>query len=342
LKKQYIGLGIAVALVIGAMVFLYSRLGETGFAWTRFAGVLRAVDLRWLAWANLLILFAFLIRALRWKVMIRPLAPQATLLQMTSATFVGFTAMILFGRAGEPVRPYLIARKYGLAFSTQVAAWFVERVLDLLMVLAIFGLALTQVHSGSTSSFALALRGAGWIAGGTGLGCLLALVALRRYRGQIRAGIDRATAPLPERLMKKVQGIVQAFDDGMQSTRDPAILLELVGLTVVEWIIVASSFLSVMQAFPASARLSLSDVMATMGVVTFAGVVQIPGVGGGMQIATVLMLTEVYGVGVEAASGIALVLWATNFLSALPLGLVFAFREGLRWRTMRHMGEERA
>jgi hypothetical protein len=77
-----------------------------------------------------------------------------------------------------------------------------------------------------------------------------------------------------------------------------------------------------------------------MGFVTFAGVIQIPGVGGGMQIATILVLTEMYGIGVEAASGVALVIWATNFLLALPIGLAMAFHEGVTWRTMRHAGDD--
>jgi hypothetical protein len=59
-----------------------------------------------------------------------------------------------------------------------------------------------------------------------------------------------------------------------------------------------------------------------------------------MQIATILVLTEMYSIGVEAASGVALILWATNFLTALPLGLFMAFHEGIHWRTMKHVGEE--
>ena len=53
-----------------------------------------------------------------------------SLWRVFSATAIGFTAVVLFGRAGEPVRPYLIAKKEGVTFSSQVAAWVVERILD--------------------------------------------------------------------------------------------------------------------------------------------------------------------------------------------------------------------
>jgi hypothetical protein len=56
-----------------------------------------------------------------------------------------------------------------------------------------------------------------------------------------------------------------------------------------------------------------------------------------MQIVTVLMLTEFFGVTLEAASGIALVLWIITFVVIVPLGLVLAFREGIQWRNLRHI-----
>jgi uncharacterized protein (TIRG00374 family) len=343
LKKQHLGIGLTLAAVALAAAFLYSRLGQAGFAWSEFVQVLQGVRPQWMAAAVPLILSAYVVRAIRWKVMIRPLAPNATLWQMTVATFIGFTAVVLFGRAGEPVRPYLIARKQNIPFSSQVAAWLVERMLDLLMVLALFGTSLAQLRDegwAPDSKMHLALRAGGWAAALAGAGCLLALVALRRYRGQIRSRLEEALAFLPEKPLERVRAFIHAFDEGMQSTRDPLLVWSLVLLTMLEWTLVGGSFLSVLQAFPAVSHLSLSEALTTMGFVTFAGVIQIPGVGGGMQIATVLVLTELYGISVEAASGVALMIWATSFLVSLPIGLTMAFHEGIRWRTMKQMGEE--
>ena len=81
----------------------------------------------------------------------------------------------------------------------------------------------------------------------------------------------------------------------------------------------------------------ITDVVIALGFVAFGSVLQIPGVGGGMQIATVLVLTELYGVSLEAASGIALVLWIITFVVIVPLGLVLAFHEGIKWRSLRHI-----
>src|SRR4249920_2578417 len=92
-------------------------------------------------------------------------------------------------------------------------------------------------------------------------------------------------------------------------------------------------------AFPETAGMRVTDVIIALGFVCFGSVLQIPGVGGGMQIATVLVLTEFYGVSLEAASGIALVLWIITFVVIVPLGLVLAFHEGIKWRSLRHIEE---
>lgn len=325
-------------------MFLYARMGESGFAWARFVSVLRELRPEWILAALPLILAAYVIRAVRWRIMVLPLAPESRLWPLISSTFIGFTAVVLFGRAGEPIRPYLIARKLNVSFSSQIAAWLVERILDLLMILALFGLSLAQVSDAGwapDSKLHAGLKVAGWIAGLSGAGCLAALVALRRYRGKVRTRLEESLAFLPEGPLVKVRGFIHAFDEGMTCTRSPTSLWMLVIWTMIEWALVAGVYLCTVAAFP-EVRLSPSDVLTTMGFVTFAGAVQVPGIGGGMQIAAVLVLTEMYGLPIEAASGLALMLWVMNFLVALPIGLLLAFREGIRWRTIRHVGEESA
>src|SRR3984893_5280074 len=121
--------------------------------------------------------------------MLRHWTIRVVLWRLVVATCIGFTAVVLFGRAGEPVRPYLIARNEGGSFSSRVAAWLVERILDLLMVLLIFGIALTQIaRSGIQPGPGIqsALQAAGLLAGVTGALCLALLLGLRYFRGSVR------------------------------------------------------------------------------------------------------------------------------------------------------------
>ena len=87
------------------------------------------MDWRWLATSICLILLSNVGRALRWQVMLRPFGHPISVWRLTSDTAIGLTAGVLLGRVGEVVRPYLIAVQTGLPFSSQAAAWLLERML---------------------------------------------------------------------------------------------------------------------------------------------------------------------------------------------------------------------
>ena len=340
MKKHHAGVALAIAAVLALAAFAIHRWRTSGFNWRQFVGTIRGVDPGWLGVSLVLILATYVGRALRWEVMLRPLTRQARLLQVLSSTCIGFAAVVLFGRAGEPVRPYLISRKTGVPFSGQVAAWVVERILDLLMVLIIFGIALTQVsHSAVRPSprIETLLQAAGGVAGITGLISLSLLLGLRQFRGKVQRRLLDALAFLPEQAMLRVERFIAAFGEGMTSTRSPSFAIELLMYTAAEWTLIAGAFYCLFRAVPATAELKLADVVIVLGFVCLGSVVQIPGVGGGMQIVTVLVLTEFYGIGLEAASGIALLWWIVGFAIIVPIGLILAFHEGIKWRTLRHI-----
>jgi uncharacterized protein (TIRG00374 family) len=340
LNKRRLGLGFVVLALLAAAAYVVYRWRTSGFSWSEFIAALRQVDWTWLAVSQALILATYVARALRWEVMLRPLWKDADLWRIFRATAIGFTAVVLFGRAGEPVRPYLIAKEAGVSFSSQIAAWVVERILDLLMVLVIFGIALTQVGSSAIQPgprIRVILEAGGFTAGMTGAACLILLIGLRQFRGNVKERLLEALSFLPEAWINRIQEFLFAFGEGMQSTRSASFTLLLIAYTVAEWLVVAGAFLCVLWAFPATARLGVTDGVILLGFVCFGSVVQLPGVGGGMQIATVLALTELFGISFEAASGIALVLWVITFVVIVPFGLLLGFREGIRWRNLRHL-----
>lgn len=335
---------MALAATVGALALVLYRWRRSGFSGHEFLDSLRNVDWNWLALALVLILGTYVGRALRWEVMLRPLAKNVNFIRLLSATCIGFTAVVLFGRAGEPVRPYLIARNEGVSFSSQVAAWVVERILDILMILIIFGVALTQVsHSAVRYSprVAVIFQAGGGAAGLTGAACLGLLIGLRQFRGEVQKRLLDSLAFLPEPTHARIATFLAAFAEGAQSTRSSLFTFLLLLYSLLEWLVIVACFYCVFRAFPATAQLGLPDVVIVLGFVSFGSVVQIPGVGGGMQIVTVLVLTEFYGVGLEAASSVALVLWVINFVIIVPVGLGLAFHEGIKWRSLKNIGSER-
>src|SRR5258708_5188261 len=151
--------GAAFGLVLGAPPF-----GGPTFRWMLAGSTFAHVHWHWVALSLIPMLGTYWGRALRWAVFLKPLKPHPSMRNLLSATVVGFTAITLFGRPGEFVRPYLIARKEQVPVTSQFAAWVLERIFDLLMALLLFTFALTRVqssdlHVGPRLSWVIAVGG---------------------------------------------------------------------------------------------------------------------------------------------------------------------------------------
>jgi hypothetical protein len=331
-----------VALLAGAGYLAYSRWHQTGFHWSLFVAIFSRMNWFWILLTAALSLAAYFGRAVRWAVMIRPLKPHPSLWNLFAATAIGFTAIVLFGRPGELVRPYLISVKERVSFSSQMAAWLLERIYDLLAVALIFGLGLSQVRVTDAKlgpGLSWVLSTGGYVMTAIAGACLLALIVFRNFSELLRARAAPILELLPDRLSAKALKMLDAFLEGTQTTRDSAAVMKLIFYTFVEWTVIILGFLAIFQAFPETASFRFMEVLIIIGFVAFGGLVQIPGVGGGMQIAIVVVLTEMFRIPIEPATGIAVLFWMLNSVLIVPLGLLLGFQEGLNWHSLRHIEE---
>jgi glycosyltransferase 2 family protein len=170
--------------------------------------------------------------------------------------------------------------------------------------------------------------------------CLIVLVFLRFFSDTMLNRITAALSVLPERPRKVAEQVVTAFVRGMGSTKQGSFVAQLIAYTLVEWLIIVGCFYCLFQSFAATAHLGFTDILIFVGFVAFGSVIQIPGIGGGMQIASVLVLTEIFGLPLEEAGGIAILIWMVTFVVIVPFGLALAFHEGLNWKKLKQIEEE--
>ena len=280
-------------------------------------------------------------RALRWAVFLKPLKPRPSFRNLLSATVVGFTALALFGRAGEFVRPYLIAVKERVPVASQMAAWLLERLFDVLMALLLFAYALTRVagrglHTGPALTWVLEMGGR--VAGVVALAALVLLVSMRHLAEPVKRRLLAGLRFLPEKQYARAEHLTTTFVQGVESTRSDGALLLLLLYSVLEWALIVAVYWCLAQSCSGLIRLSLPDVIVFVGFVSFGATIQIPGVGGGAQVVAVLVLTELFGARFETATFFALVIWFMTFVVIVPIGVMIALKEGLSWRGLRQMG----
>ena len=343
--RKWIKYLILVILFLAAATwFGLTRLKDNGFDWGKFQTALLSLDPLWLGLAIFLIFLTYIGRAIRWAAMIKPIAPQASLVRLFRAQVIGFTAVTLFGRPGELVRPYLIARSESISFSSQMAVWFLERVFDLLAVLLLFGLALNQLDPATASHvsprLAWVLRTGGQLATSLAVGACLFIIAMRIFADATLNLLTRLIALLPTVLRQRLAGLVEAVAHGIASTKSNSQMALVLLYTAIEWAIVVAAFYAILRGFGPTSLLTAWDAIVICGFVAFGSIVQIPGVGGGMQIVSFLVLTEIYGISNESAGLMAILLWLCTFAIVVPPGLALAFQDGLNWSKLRHLPNE--
>jgi hypothetical protein len=336
--------GGLLAAILGAWL-LRSRLSAAGFDWSLAAAALTRLRWPWLLAALIPIFGTYYGRALRWEVFLRPLKARSSMRNLLVATIIGFTAITLFGRAGDFVRPYLIAVKEKVPVTSQLASWLLERVFDLLMASLLLGFALTRVQAAGVhvgAKLAWVLTFGGRFVGTSCAVVLVALVCLRHFAEPVRRRLIHAAGWLPGRWCARVEKLVNALVKGVESIRSDGALLLIFVYSVVEWLLIGACYWCLAQAYVGIINITIVDVVILMGFISFGGVVQIPGVGGGTQVVAVLVLTELYGTRLELASSFALLLWILTFVAIVPVGLGLALKEGLNWHSLRQIGREAA
>ena len=351
MKKSRRYLLLVVALAALGYFFYKFRNAITleGFRWGMVTASLRHSRVSFLLLGVVVIYICFAIRALRWIRFCKWLGP-AKFWNVYSTTLMGFTCVFLLGRAGEPIRPVLIARKDSLSMPGMFGVYVLERISDAVATLVLAGCALVMLQHGSIAGLAGDAGGAGAsivkIARSTGVLLLVALVAAIaflvyfRYHGAGWLGRKLHDSKWRHGWRGKVVLLLEGFIEGLQGIRTWGDLGALAGYTAIHWALVALVYELVTHAFGGKvAQLSFGAVILVLAFTLVGSAVQLPGVGGGAQLATFLVLTLVLGVEKEPAATVAIVLWLVSFASCCLAGLPWLFHEGWSMGDLRRMAQ---
>src|SRR5277367_5323636 len=128
LRRIFIALIILAALA-GLAYQSRHKIHLADFTWRRFIESVGQANIGLLLLSFAAIYGCYAIRAVRWQRFCRHLGP-TTFLNTFTGTLMGFAAIFVLGRAGEPVRPLLLARKDRLPVSSMFGIFFLERFCD--------------------------------------------------------------------------------------------------------------------------------------------------------------------------------------------------------------------
>lgn len=283
----------------------------------------------------------YAIRALRWRVFQQNLGP-SRFWQVYAMTLAGFAAIFLLGRPGEPVRPLLLARKEKLPVADMFGIYVLERLFDFASTAAIAAVALllfkSQADQGAAATkLELAARTTGTVFSAAVVGALAFLVYLRL----------RGSALLERRLQRwisaqgwraRVARIILGFVRGVQTIRTGGELTLAIFYSAAHWFLVLLTYVWISRSFGGTmANFSLSNSMLVLAFTLGGSAIQLPGVGGGSQVASFLAYTTIFGVEKEPAAAAAIVLWLIGFAACSLAGVPLLIREGWSLGELRRM-----
>jgi glycosyltransferase 2 family protein len=345
MNKQRILIYGLVLAILAALVYVQFRHWQT-FDWARFVENTRDISWRHVVYGIALNYLAYVLRAVRWKVFLRPVRKDISMASLISPTVVGFTGLALLGRPGELIRPYLIARRTTLSFSSQLAVWTVERIFDLaaftvLMVAAIFLPTDLRAFVADRPAYHHWLQVAGYLLSALVLG-LFCVALLIRYQGPVIADwVENRFSHLAKNLGARIALRIREFAKGLDTIHGPGAFVQIALLSLIMWWIIALSYHEVAYAYGAPMQaMSATRVLLLLGSSMVGSMLQLPGVGGGSQLATIEVLDKVFQVPREIAVSCGILLWLVSFVAIVPIGLLLAHRERLSLRAVAKESEQ--
>ena len=326
---------LVLVLTVGLLAY-FVRGVDGGAVWaeTRHAN-------GWLIAAAVVVtLLTYILRAVRWQYLLAPIGATrfGTAFQ---TTVIGFAVSFLIPRSGEVLRPYLLAKREHLPPTAAFATIILERLLDLITVLLLFGVFVIAVDPASLSgdpALYTRVKTGGLLAAAASLAGLAVFFALAGHPerlGRLALKIERI---LPARLARAVARFVETFAQGLAVMRQPGRLVVSLLLSFPLWLSIALGIWVTSRAFHMTFGYLGSFLIMTLLVVGVA--MPTPGQVGGFHAAYRIAVVTFLGVPEATAVGAAIVLHAVSFVPVTIVGLAFMARQGLSLGRMREMAAE--
>ncbi len=313
-------MGVGISLLFLALAFRRVQWAEVTASWS-------SASVWGMLGGTLLLVLAWVVAALRWKVILTP-SPTVTVRDTFSFITIGYLAnTILPLRLGDLARATLIGRQRRIGISRALGSMALERLMDLVALLSIMLLLMAVME------IPLTIRaGVATMAGGAAV-LLIGLVVLALNRSRLSLLENLLNRLLPGPVVARVVAIVDRFSHGLEPFRRPRLLLAVFLLSVGVWAITGLATYAWLMAF----KLELPWFAGLFVLVVInlgSAIPSSPGYIGVYHFLAVLALS-VWKIDHGPALAYAIGTHALNMLANVGLGALSLAREGVSLKALR-------
>jgi uncharacterized protein (TIRG00374 family) len=281
---------------------------------------------------------ALFVRPFRLLILIRAMAPEVKRryfpVWCADLIAMGINSLIPM-RAGDMAMALVLRQGLGLRTPRGFSAVLVDRFFDLLTVAAIFLACLSVAPS--VAPWAGNLMVTKPIAfGAVAFGLWLVI----RLRSVWQTMIDRTLAHFTPDRRKKWGGPIKDLFEGLAVIKHPGVMAPVVGLSVIFWALVATSYWFGARAVWPDAPFAAGAF--TAGAVALSVIVPAPPAGVGMFHAVTVVALSLFNIPIEAALACAIICHAFQLVSVLVLAATALFAQGMSLRSLAELKRTRS
>jgi uncharacterized protein (TIRG00374 family) len=314
-----------VSLLAIALLAWFLSHSNLGAVWDH----LRTANVTMLIVGFGFVVLTYLTRTIRWQALLTPLGP-VRFRTTFRTTIIGFAALgLLPARAGDLLRPYLLAKREGVPAPATFATVVLERVLDLVAVLALLAIFVWGFSDSSNmpEGFRRPIEASAAVAGVAAIVLLVVMWVLASHPERIGTLVRAAARVLPHALAEKLADVATAFSRGFAAAKRPMTLLLAVFWSFPLWIFIGGETWAVTRAFGIELPFTGSFLVQALLVIGVA--VPTPGGVGSFHEAYRIAVTTFFHAQNDSAVAAAIVVHAISFLPVILLGILFMAHDGL-------------
>lgn len=267
------------------------------------------------------------IRSIRWRYLLTPIKKDTKFNNLFSTIIIGYMVNNLIPRSGEVVRPVLFGKREGISRAAAFGTIIVERIIDTVMFLLMFGVCLIFFKNRITDAFpemntAVIILSA--------LSFLLTIwVLFTMFKTELSLKILKIFLKVfPQRIREKVDKIFVSLVFGFESLKKPDLLIKISFYSIVLWLVYLISTVIPFYSFGIlSGDITLWETIwdgnLLLVLISVSMFVPSPGATGPYHYIVKVTLTVIFSIENTKALGYATSTHAMGFIIYLILGLYY-------------------
>jgi hypothetical protein len=320
----------------GASRSIYKQFSGVALAgvclWLAFRGIdlqqlwhsMQTIDWLWIGALFVAVLLSHWLRAMRWTIMLEPLADhRLSLFNSFAAIMYGYVVNIAIPRGGEVARVVAISKSEKIPWVGVVPTLLIDRLLDFALLVCAVGLTMAVLPPGIKEHVGYLVPAGALLC----LATLVGLILLPRGADILRTlvKIPALDARLSDKLKKAALAFADQFEQGTQCLKNRAALPSIVLLSFAIWACYFANFYVMLAAFHLVDKINLVRQFIVWTVASLSVIAPTPGCVGTYHVVSSKALTLIGGIDATTSLALVTLLHALSFVVMICLLGGFCF-----------------